>query len=415
MTMLTTPSLQRGLRTTAVTLALSSLLLAVGPARTASGESTVAAAQADAEGTEVQRFCSNIADAARDRRYALQAKELEKLKSEIDERMKALEAKRVEYEQWLKRRDDFLSKAEDNVVKIYAKMKPDAAAERLAEVRIELAAGILMKLDPAAIEHNSQRNGQQGRRHHHRCHGKRDAQGRPVMIPRFFAAVALAALAGCTSTAFKEIGIPPIMSPVGAGLEAERAFDLHLPRKAGGTGPEIFALGRSPEPAVHGPTRIVGWRHSHGADLDQRPGQAEERIGAQSNHQAALGLAGSFDVDGTGSEASADGDIKSETDTQGQGATTRSESIDLSIAAVVTEVLPNGNLIITGSQEVRVNAELRILTIAGIVRPIDIGAQNTIPYDRIAEARVSYGGRGRLTEVQQPPYGQQILDTVLPF
>jgi flagellar motility protein MotE (MotC chaperone) len=148
MTMPTTPSLQSALRVTAITLALAGLLLAVGPARTASGEKAAVAAQADTEGTEVQRFCSNIADAARDRRYALQAKELEKLKSEIDERMKALEAKRVEYEQWLKRRDDFLSKAEDNVVKIYAKMKPDAAAERLAEVRIELAAGILMKLDP---------------------------------------------------------------------------------------------------------------------------------------------------------------------------------------------------------------------------------------------------------------------------
>ena len=81
----------------------------------------------------------------------------------------------------------------------------------------------------------------------------------------------------------------------------------------------------------------------------------------------------------------------------------------------MTEVLPNGNLIIRGSQEVRVNAELRILTIAGIVRPADIGAQNSIPYERIAEARISYGGRGRLTEVQQPAYGQQILDIISPF
>ena len=75
-------------------------------------------------------------------------------------------------------------------------------------------------------------------------------------------------------------------------------------------------------------------------------------------------------------------------------------------------MLPNGNLMISGSQEVRVNAELRVLTIAGIVRPHDIGAENTISYERIAEARISYGGRGRLTEVQQPPYGQQVLDTV---
>jgi flagellar L-ring protein precursor FlgH len=77
--------------------------------------------------------------------------------------------------------------------------------------------------------------------------------------------------------------------------------------------------------------------------------------------------------------------------------------------------MPNGNLMINGSQEVRVNAELRILTIAGIVRPVDIGPNNTISYKRIAEARISYGGRGRLTEVQQPPYGQQFLDQVLPF
>ena len=97
------------------------------------------------------------------------------------------------------------------------------------------------------------------------------------------------------------------------------------------------------------------------------------------------------------------------------GQTARSENLRLSVAAVVTDVLPNGNLIISGTQEVRVNAELRVLTIAGIVRPNDIGASNTISYERIAEARISYGGRGRLTEVQQPPYGHQILDQVLPF
>ena len=100
---------------------------------------------------------------------------------------------------------------------------------------------------------------------------------------------------------------------------------------------------------------------------------------------------------------------------RGTGTTARSEDLDLLVAAVVTAVMPNGNLMIRGSQEVRVNAELRILHIAGIVRPSDIGADNTVSYERIAEARISYGGRGRLTEVQQPPYGQQILDQVLPF
>lgn len=97
--------------------------------------------------SEVERFCSNIADAARDRRYALQAAELKQLQTDIDARIKALDAKKAEYETWLKRREVFLAKAQDGVVKIYAGMKPDAAAERLAIVNVDLAAAILMKLD----------------------------------------------------------------------------------------------------------------------------------------------------------------------------------------------------------------------------------------------------------------------------
>jgi len=99
-------------------------------------------------GTDVERFCSNIADAARDRRYALQKDELQVLQQEIDKRIAALEEKRAEYESWLKRREDFLAKAKDDVVKIYSGMKPDAAAERLAEMDAVLAASILMQIEP---------------------------------------------------------------------------------------------------------------------------------------------------------------------------------------------------------------------------------------------------------------------------
>jgi flagellar motility protein MotE (MotC chaperone) len=95
---------------------------------------------------DVRRFCSNIADAARDRRYALQKAELETLQKEIDARIVTLDERRAEYEGWLKRRNDFLLKAEENLVEIYSLMRPDAAAERLAEVHVELAAAILMKL-----------------------------------------------------------------------------------------------------------------------------------------------------------------------------------------------------------------------------------------------------------------------------
>ena len=107
--------------------------------------------------------------------------------------------------------------------------------------------------------------------------------------------------------------------------------------------------------------------------------------------------------------------VTSTSTTQGQGNVDRQEQIQVSVAAVVTEVLPNGNLVISGSQEVRVNYELRQLTVAGIVRPYDISRNNTIAYDRIAEARISYGGQGRLTEVQQPSWGQEIYDFVKPF
>jgi flagellar L-ring protein precursor FlgH len=108
-------------------------------------------------------------------------------------------------------------------------------------------------------------------------------------------------------------------------------------------------------------------------------------------------------------------DLTSNSSTQGQGTIARSEQIQVSVAAVVTRVLPNGYLMVSGSQEVRVNYEMRRLTVAGFVRPSDISHNNTISYDRIAEARISYGGRGRLDDVQQPAWGQQLYDNFRPF
>ena len=107
--------------------------------------------------------------------------------------------------------------------------------------------------------------------------------------------------------------------------------------------------------------------------------------------------------------------LESESSSSGSGSIERSEEINLKVAATIIDELPNGNLVVAGRQEVRVNSELRELRVSGIIRPVDIAKDNSITYDKIAEARISYGGRGQLSQVQTPRYGQRALDVVLPY
>ena len=107
--------------------------------------------------------------------------------------------------------------------------------------------------------------------------------------------------------------------------------------------------------------------------------------------------------------------LGSKSKSSGTGSIARKESVKLVVAAIVTQILPNGNMVISGTQEVRVNFEKRLLTITGVVRPEDISASNIVKHTQIAEARIAYGGAGQLTDVQQPRYGQQLFDVIFPF
>lgn len=144
----------------------------------------------------------------------------------------------------------------------------------------------------------------------------------------------------------------------------------------------------------------------------QRRREASEQLGVPS-------LFGLPDViadmlPGSGTLDSAVG-FDSASSSSGDGATARNEKLELRVAGVVTAVLPNGVLAVWGSQEVRVNDELRELLVTGYVRPEDISRQNEVTYDRLASARISYGGRGSIADAQKPRPGQRVLDRALPF
>ncbi len=220
-------------------------------------------------------------------------------------------------------------------------------------------------------------------------------------------------LAGCAGA--PDFHAEPRMTPVGAGLQADVAaysaegFPASARASAGSLWDDNRAnLFRDPRAVRVGDVLTVNIDMDDKATLGNTSGRTTT---------STVGNSSDFFV-GTGSSPTKNTiglDVNSTSAATGQGNVDRSEKVHLSVAAVVTGLLPDGNMLISGSQEVRVNYELRLLNVAGIVRPRDISKENTIPYQKIAEARISYGGQGRLSSVQQPGWGQELYDAVKPF
>ena len=233
---------------------------------------------------------------------------------------------------------------------------------------------------------------------------------RPASLTSLLAALALA---GCWQSP-SEFMREPNFSPVGAGLISEETAAIQSAQALAPGHPS------SPPPSLYTEPRI-----SKVGDIVtviiMMNDKAQLGNGSDRSMTTADGMTINYGFN-NGSAASSSsqpaqllGNLSSTSSTQGQGDVNRSEQIQVSVAAIVTRVLPNGNLVISGSQEVRVNYEMRQLTVAGIVNPNDISLKNTVAYTKIAEARISYGGRGRQSDFQQPTWGQQIYDAVRPF
>lgn len=228
-------------------------------------------------------------------------------------------------------------------------------------------------------------------------------------------------LVGCGDVS--TIGKPPEFTPV--SLSAEHRARTDPATKAANDA----TLGDTASLWHVGPTSLLGDRRAGqlgdlltvvieiNDEAEMSNSSARSRAGSESLSVPSLAGIPEY-VDGKlpdGASSADLVDLSSSSSDSGDGSVRRNEKLTLRIAATVTDVMPNGQLQIEGSQEVRVNHELRDLQVAGFVRPEDISRQNEVTYDRIASARISYGGRGQVSAVQQPRKGKQLLDMLLPF
>ncbi len=244
------------------------------------------------------------------------------------------------------------------------------------------------------------------------------------MSPRLVLAAALL-LPGCgTLTRLSEVGRPPSMTPSSDPTADPSYRPISMPMPRGQTEPaEANSLWRQGSRAFFKDQRaanvgdIVTVLVNISDEADLKNQSTSGRTGAE-----AVGLPNFFGLEnavprilGKGVDPAKLVATNSNGSATGNGAIKRNETVTLRLAGVITQVLPNGNLAVAARQEVRVNSELRELQVSGVMRPQDIGSDNTVRHDRLAEARIAYGGRGQITDVQRARYGQQLLDILLPF
>ena len=242
------------------------------------------------------------------------------------------------------------------------------------------------------------------------------------MQKRILAICGTALMAGCTP--LDQVGRAPEFNPLEGSYQHAAMYATPLPEDiAPPTATEASSLWAAGQDSLFSDRRAsrtgdiltVVIEIDDSAEISNTSGRS--RTGSQnSSITGLLGIPQRLDSILPNGATSAEAvDTSGASTFNGQGTTSRNEKLTLRVAATVVDQLPNGVLRIEGVQEVRVNFEMRELLISGYVRPIDISRQNEITYDKIAGAQISYGGRGQITDVQQPTYGQQIVDALIPF
>lgn len=242
------------------------------------------------------------------------------------------------------------------------------------------------------------------------------------------ASISLLVVSGCAGRLDHITGAPNMTAP-GAPRLAVPAIAPERIALASYAKPNATELGASGSLWRFGPSSLFGDRRARTLgdiltvviEIDEQA-EMKNRTDRTRDANDGVSVPNFLGLPGLAANALPDGatldpaiEIQSNTSTSGDGNIKREEKLMLQVAATVVAMLPNGHMVISGNQEVRVNHELRDLQVAGIIRPEDISRRNTVTYEKIADARISYGGRGVISDVQQPRYGQKILDAVLPY